>query len=184
MPPVARFLLACVLACSAVVALPARAEPPAVGEVPPDELGNDPSGNPVRISDYRGRVVVMTFWASWCGPCLRELPILESLQKVAGRERVMVIGINWKEDRSRFREIVRRLKNLQLTLTHDPRGVVGELYEVKAIPRMFIIDRDGRIAYAHVGYDPENSVQMIVSEVNELLQRPSAAPETAAAPAT
>jgi hypothetical protein len=153
MSPVARVLLACVLACSAVVAAPARAAPPAVGEIPPDELGNDPAGNPVRISDYRGRVVVM------------------------------VIGINWKEDRSRFREIVRRLKNLQLTLSHDPRGVVGERYEVKAIPRMFIIDRDGRIAYSHLGYDPESSLQMVVDEVNEVLQRPSAAPDPAA-PAT
>ncbi|HET8882725.1 MAG TPA: TlpA disulfide reductase family protein, partial [Solimonas sp.] len=58
----------------------AHAGPPAVGDIPPDVLGSGADGRPVRVSDFRGRVLIMTFWASWCGPCIRELSLLERLQ--------------------------------------------------------------------------------------------------------
>ncbi|MFT4045420.1 MAG: TlpA disulfide reductase family protein [Solimonas sp.] len=167
-----RFLVVALCVCSST-AFAAAAVAPAPGEVPPDEVGRDRDGGDVRLSDYRGQVVVMSFWASWCGPCIDEMTMLEKLQRAATRERLTVIAVNWKEDRDRYREIARRLKDFQLILTSDPKGRVGAQYAVKAIPRLFIIGRDGRVAYSHLGYDPESSMPRIVDEVNALLQQAS-----------
>src|SRR3546814_10895546 len=69
-----------------------------LGDIPPDELGIGIDGQAVRVSDFRGRVLITTFWASWCGPCVRELELLERLQRVAGRDRVVVVGVNRSEE--------------------------------------------------------------------------------------
>lgn len=154
--------------------IPASAEAPAIGAIPPDELGTGIDGQLLRVSDFRGRVLITTFWASWCGPCIRELELLERLQSVAGRDRVVVVGVNWNDSAAHYRAIEQRLRGLSLSLARDERGRVGEAYAVRAIPRMFIVDQDGRLAYSHTGYDPETSIDRILSEVNQLLQHPPA----------
>ena len=145
----------------------------AIGEIPPDHLGRDRKGNDVNISDHHGKVVVVTFWASWCGYCRRELPVLENLQKVAGKDRVEVIAVNYKDDKDVYRAILRKLKDLQLTMVRDGSGDVGKAYGVEGIPRLFVIDKDGRIAYSHTGYDEEHSVDRIVDAVNRVLVQPA-----------
>src|SRR3546814_3550694 len=75
---------------------------PRPGDIPPDVLGNDRDGNPVTVSQYRGKVVIVTFWASWCGPCRRELPVLGKVQSIVGRDHLEVIAVNFKEDRRDF----------------------------------------------------------------------------------
>ncbi|NGY04683.1 TlpA family protein disulfide reductase [Solimonas terrae] len=168
------WMLAAALALALVSVAPARADPPAVGDIPPDRLGVGADGRPLRVSDYRGRVLITTFWASWCGPCVRELSLLERLQRAAGRERVAVVGVDWNESAAQYQRIARNLQSLQLSLSLDADGRVGEAYAVRAIPRMFIVDQDGRLAYSHTGYDPESSIATIVNEVDELLQHPPA----------
>lgn len=144
----------------------ARAMTP--GSTPPDDLGLDSHGNQVHVSDQRGKVVVISFWASWCGYCRKELPVLAGLQDAAGKDRVEVIAIDTMDDRDAYLALRRRLKDIQLTMTRDASGSVGEAYGVHTIPHLFIIDRDGRIAYEHSGYG-EESLQRIVDEVNHQL---------------
>src|SRR3546814_3348808 len=79
-----------------------------LGDIPPDELGIGIDGQAVRVSDFRGRVLITTFWASWCGPCVRELELLERLQRVAGRDRVVVVGVNWNDSAARYQLIRQR----------------------------------------------------------------------------
>ncbi|MBN8481465.1 MAG: TlpA family protein disulfide reductase [Xanthomonadales bacterium] len=155
------------------------------GDVPNDELGVDAQGNAVTSSLYRGKVLVVSFWASWCGYCLKELPVLENLQRAAGKQNLQVVAINYKESRSQFRAIVRRLKMAEMTLTHDPSGRLAKPYNIKGLPFLILIDRSGRIAYLHRGY-AESMLDDIVDQINGLLQEPVAAAPTArgARPAT
>ena len=99
--------------------------------------------------------------------------MLAGLQDAAGKDRVEVIAINTMDDRDVYLALRRKLKDIQLTMTRDASGSVGEAYGVHTIPHLFIIDREGRIAYEHSGYG-EESLQEIVDEVNQQLALPVA----------
>jgi thiol-disulfide isomerase/thioredoxin len=142
-----------------------------VGDVPPDSLGRTPNGDEVLVTDQRGKVVVVTFWASWCGYCRQELPVLAGLQEAAGKDRMTVVAINYKDDRKVYRALARALKDVQLTMTHDLNGTIGKAYGVESIPRLLMIDREGKVAYVSVGYG-EHSLDRIVDAANKLLAQP------------
>lgn len=142
-----------------------------VGDAPPDLLGTSQHGEPVRVSDHRGKVVVVTFWASWCGYCLKEMPILEGLQRAVGRDRMEVVAINLEEPPRTYRAIMRQLEDVGLTMTHDRDGTIADAFGVEAVPRLFMIDKAGRLAYLHTGYS-EDSLPMIVEAANALLRAP------------
>ena len=144
----------------------------AIGDVPPDSLGRTSNGDEVRVTDQHGKVVVVTFWASWCGYCRRELPVLAGLQEAAGKDRMTVVAINYKDDRKVYRALVRALKDVQLTMTHDTNGAIGKAYGVEGIPRLLMIDREGKVAYVSVGYDTD-SLDQIVDAANKLLAQPA-----------
>jgi thiol-disulfide isomerase/thioredoxin len=141
---------------------------PARGEIPPDVLGRNRSGQDVTLSQYKGKVVIVTFWASWCGPCRSELPMLGKLQKLVGREHLEVVAINYKEDRRDFNGVIRTNKDIDLNYIHDPRGRISESYGVETLPNMFIIGADGKVAHVHRGYS-EAMLEGFVKEMLALL---------------
>lgn len=161
----------------------------AVGDEPPDTLGVDVGGKRIKLSDYRGKVVVVSFWASWCGPCKKELPILENLQRAASKYGLEVFAVNWKEDRQVIRTFRRKAPDLQMHLVSDASGLAGKSYGVTGIPHMLIIGKDGRIQFVNIGYG-ESVIDEIVIEVNKALAQGGAQPATpqpvepAAAPET
>ncbi|WP_368563687.1 TlpA family protein disulfide reductase [Pseudoxanthomonas sp. UTMC 1351] len=151
---------------------------PKVGDTPPPLLVNDSKGNPVDLAQYRGKVVIVTFWASWCGPCRKELPVLAHFQRVIGRDALEVIAINFQESKSDFNAIVRRNRGkIDLTYVFDGKGSLSDQYQVNAVPNMFIIDRQGQVAHVHVGYS-ESALPTIIDEIIALLP-----PEVQARPA-
>lgn len=160
--------------------LATAAEPrkqPAVGELPPDALGRDRNGTEQTVSMHRGKVVIVTFWASWCGPCRRELPVLGKFQNVVGKDHLEIIAVNVKEPRSDYNAVVRANKDIALTWVHDASGATSVRYGVEALPNMFIIDREGRVAHVHRGYN-EEQIKVFVKEIAallppEVLQRPA-----------
>lgn len=161
--------LACLLLLlpmGAVIAKDAAA--PAVGSLPPQLLGADRAGNAVDLAALRGKVVIVTFWASWCPPCLKELPVLGQFQRLVGRDALEVIAINYKEPRRTFSDLVRLNRDVDLAWVHDVRGSVGERYGVQSLPHMFMLDRDGRVAHVHRGYS-EQALPGIIDEVLGLL---------------
>jgi len=149
---------------------------PQPGEIPPDTLGRSVSGDELTVSGHKGKVVIVTFWASWCGPCRQELPILGKLQKAVGRDHLEVIAINFKEDQREFRNVLRANKDIALTYVHDRRGTISDRYGVTSLPNMFVIDRDGRVAHVHRGYSPEMLEgfieEMLALLPEEVLRRP------------
>jgi thiol-disulfide isomerase/thioredoxin len=144
----------------------------AVGDTPPDDLGRSRGGAEILVSAQRGKVVVVTFWASWCGYCRQELPVLAGLQEAAGKDRLEVVAVNYEDDRDVYRALLRQLKDVQLTMTHDATGRIGESFGVKGIPHLFVIGKNGRVAFQDTGYG-EESVQVILDAVNAELARPA-----------
>ncbi len=157
-------LLATWAAALALHAPLAWAAPPAAGEVAPDLLGKMYNGDQVLVSAHAGKVVIVSFWATWCSYCLKELPILEGLQKVAGKGRVEVIAVN-TEDRDTFRGILRKLRDLNMTMAYDPGEMGAKAYGVKGIPHLVIIGRDGKIVRVYRGYG-EETLSRIVEDIN------------------
>lgn len=158
-------LAACLLLAAWPVLAAAGATQPKPGDIPPDALGKDRSGAPVTVSQHRGKVVIVTFWASWCGPCRSELPLLGRLQKTVGRDHLEVIAVNYKEPKRDFVGVVRANKDLALTYVHDARGTTSDRYGVQVLPNMFVIAPDGRVAHVHRGY----SAEMLDGFIREML---------------
>jgi len=73
-----------------------------VGDVPPDKLGRTASGDPVRLSEYRGKIVIISFWASWCTPCRKGVPVLAAIQKKSDPREDVVFAVNWRESAETF----------------------------------------------------------------------------------
>ena len=140
-----------------------------VGSIPEDELGKDLEGNKIRISDYHGKVVIVSFWASWCGPCKKELPVLAGVVKRVGPNHLQVIAINYRDEYEPYKYVLKVLKDYPIVfLRRDPNSNTAKRYRVKGIPRMIIIGRDGKVAADHTGYG-EGMIPVLVEELNTLL---------------
>jgi thiol-disulfide isomerase/thioredoxin len=150
---------------------PATAEPPGPGDVPPPVLGLTPDGDKVSVPDYAGKAVIVTFWATWCPYCIKELPILENVQNRAGKDRIAVIAVN-TESREVFKRAARLMNaSMHLTLVHDVDGDAQKAYGVNTLPHMVIIGRDGRILRVWHGY-AEDRLGAIADDINQALAPP------------
>ena len=162
-------LLALFLLASHVVAAA-----PKVGDMAPEEFGATLNGEAPKLADYPGKVVIVTFWASWCGYCRKELPVLEGLQRMA-KNSVQVIAVN-TESREEFRDLARTMRSLTMKLTHDAGGKGSKAYGVNGIPHLVIIGRDGKILDVHRGYG-ETSLPEILAVINAAIAAPQPAPQ-------
>lgn len=140
---------------------------PGEGDLAPAPLGRSRDGDTLDITQYKGKVLVVTFWASWCAPCRAELPVLEGLQIAVGKERVQVVAINI-EERDQFKRITRTMPPFALQITHDINKRAHNAYGVKGIPHLLIIGRDGKIVRKHVGYN-EDSIANILEDIKKAL---------------
>jgi thiol-disulfide isomerase/thioredoxin len=163
--------LAMALAC----ALPAEAADtaaadtaPKMGTPAPAALGKDGKNKAVDLSAYRGKVVIVTFWASWCGYCLKELPALNDLQTAMGDQWLKIIAVNVQDETNAYRAMTRQMKDYQLILSRDRSGDIAATYGVHAYPNLWMIDPQGNVASHHVGYG-EDSLASIISEIKRLL---------------
>ena len=122
---------------------------PSVTE-PPTFSGSTLDGRQLSLTDLRGKVVVVNFWASWCRECRPEMPVLERLHREYGGRGLAVIGINAREEREAVGRYAAEL-GLTFPLVLDPGGTTTELYGVIGIPTTFVVGRDGRAVALGVG---------------------------------
>ena len=155
--------------------LPAQAAEAEGGLGPGDkarpQLGVTLDGTTVDLAEGAGKVQVVTFWATWCAPCLKEIPVLEGLQRTV-KDRLRVVAVNI-EDRAQFRKALRAFENSKFTLTlaHDYNKASSTAYGVKGIPHMVIVGKDGRILNVHKGYNDE-ALEPLMAEINAAMSKP------------
>jgi len=138
------------------------------GDTPPESLGATRHNDPVKTTDFPGKVLVTTFWASWCGPCKAEMVALEKIQKIA-KEKVQVVAVNI-EDRETFRKVTRGMHDWELKITNDPRKQAADAFGVNGIPHMLIIGRDGKVQKVHRGYSEaflKQLIEDVITAMNE-----------------
>ena len=176
-----KWLMAALLLVPAwVLAATPAPVPPAVGEIPPQLLGKDRNGDPVDLAQLRGKVVVVTFWASWCGYCRKELPALNAMQTAAGPDYFRVVAVNVQDGNDEYRAITRQMRDYTLTFSRDRSGEIAASYGVKSYPNLWIIDPEGRVASRHIGYG-EDSFKQIVDQISAVIQDELARSKGAAA---
>ena len=123
----------------------------------------DQAGQPFSLAAFKGHVVVVDFWASWCGPCRKSLPELDDLQTRFAPQGVKVVGISLDADAASVTAFLEKVP-VRFTILHDPAGQTGEAFSVVAMPTTFLIDREGRIAGRFEGgaHTPEEAAAVAV----------------------
>ncbi|MEC9358288.1 MAG: TlpA disulfide reductase family protein [Pseudomonadota bacterium] len=150
------------------------AELPKVGDVPPNVFGKDQRRERVDLEALKGEVVVLTFWASWCGPCMKEMQMLSQLKALADKQNASleIIAVNFHESHERYRQIQKLLKDLPIRVVEDRYARASQTYGIKGIPNMWLIGRDGVIAGHHVGYS-EAQLNDLLAEISALMSAPA-----------
>src|SRR5580704_212783 len=160
---------------------------PAIGSMAPDfKAHNLVTGETVPLSSQRGKLVILTFWASWCGPCKRELPILENAQEFVGKDRLTVFAVSFQENPAAAMMLKKLAVSWQINLIEDRNGWIASRYGINSIPHFFFIDRNGKIFSSHVGYG-DRTIGDLVSDINHALAdspqtEPPALPAAAGSP--
>jgi len=117
----------------------------------PDFTLKSRSGENIKLSELRGQVVMINFWASWCGPCRQEMPLLDQLYQRYRPMGFTLLGVNVEEDSSAADKVLKEIP-VSFPVLYDNKNQVSENYQVRAMPSTVLIDRDGKVRYLHEGY--------------------------------
>ncbi len=134
-----------------VAALAATVPAGAGSAVAPDFSLPSRAGGVVSLKDLRGKVVMLNFWASWCGPCRQEMPLLDQMYKRYSSLGFTLLGVNVESD---TKDAEKWLKDMPVSfpVLFDKENKVSKLYSVEAMPSTVFIDRQGNVRYLHKGY--------------------------------
>lgn len=146
-----RLPLVAVLAAFVAFAWPAAAtdgSPPA----PEFKLANR-AGGELALSGLKGQIVMINFWASWCGPCKQEMPLLEDIQKKYGKLGFTLIGVNVEPDSKAANAVLEKIP-VSFPVVYDTDSKVSKAYDVSGMPASVFIDRKGQVRMLHRGYKP------------------------------
>ncbi len=123
----------------------------AVGDVAPDFQLEDTKGNKVSLSDLRGKVVMVNLWATWCPPCIEEMPSMERLHEVMAGDDFVMLAINTEQNgRTVVPEFLQKTP-YTFPILYDDKGVVQKLYGVYKFPESFIVGKDGKVVEKIIG---------------------------------
>jgi peroxiredoxin len=139
------------LVAALIVALPAVAADgsgPAPQFTLPSKAGSD-----VSLAQYKGQVVMINFWASWCGPCRQEMPLLENIYKKYNKLGFTLIGVNVEPDSKAADDWLKQTP-VTFPVLYDKSSKVSQMFNVSGMPTTVIIDRKGNVRYRHISYKP------------------------------
>jgi peroxiredoxin len=138
------------------------------GQSAPNFVLKSSSGENLRLSEYRGDVVMINFWATWCGPCRQEMPSLDDLYNRYERVGFNLLGVNIDDDSRRALQMIEEL-GVSFPILFDDRKEVSKLYDVQAMPVTVLVDREGYVRHVHHGYKPGYE-EKYLTEIRALLR--------------
>jgi peroxiredoxin len=137
------------------------------GRKAPDFVLKDIDGNEAKLADFKGKVVLIDFWASWCGPCKRAMPHIQRIYEKYKDKDVVVLGINTRESQEgKVEPFLKEHKITYRTLV-DNDGKVVKQYGVQGIPALFLIDKEGLIQFKQTGFR-ESLFDVLSGEIEKL----------------
>jgi len=142
----------------------------AAGDAPPPIDAPDQSGKKVDLSELKGKVVLVDFWASWCGPCTQEMPVLEALHKKYAEQGLVIVGINIDRSPKKMDNFLKDTP-VSFRVVQDRKLNVAAKYEPAMMPSSYFIARDGKLRYVHEGFD-EKDTAAIENRIKALLAEP------------
>ena len=134
----------------------------------PDFTLRTMGGPNLRLQEQRGRVVMVNFWATWCGPCRQEMPQLNKLYEKYRASGFVLLGVNVDDDSRNALDVANKL-SLTFPVLLDTDKVVSHLYDLRTMPSTILIDRDGKVRYVHPGY-VQGYEQVYEQQLRELLK--------------
>ena len=129
-----------------------------VGQPAPKFKLPDLNGQEVSLDQYKGKIVMLDFWATWCTPCQMTMPVLENLEKEY-KNSVVVLAVNLQEPRDLVSEYAKK-EALKSRILLDEQGSVGSLYGTEEIPIQFLLDKNGTVQYLRKGYHPSMAAEL------------------------
>lgn len=150
------------LVASATLSLSASADPA------PDFTLPSSIGENVRLAEQRGQVVMLNFWASWCGPCRKEMPLLDEMSKRYGAAGFVLYGVNVEEDNTDAKKLIKQL-GVTFPILYDTESKASSLYNVDAMPTTVLIDKKGEIRFVNRGYK-EGDENKYRDQIRELIK--------------
>ena len=148
-----------------------------LGDTLPAVTLADWQGEPMKLGDLRGKVVILDFWASWCEVCRTALPELDALARRHREDEVIVVAINIDRDRARADQFLSHyLPQRHLMLLHDPEAELMARFGADGMPTLYLVDRDGIVRDVKAGYEP-GQLDSLESLLKRLLTPPSEAAE-------
>lgn len=124
----------------------------------------------LKLSDLKGDVVMINFWASWCGPCREEMPLIEDLYKKYKKLGFTVYGVNVDANPKDAQELL-KATNVSFPVGYDTKNKVSELYKVDSMPSTVMVDRKGNMRFLHRGYKPGYE-QDYEKQIRKLIREP------------
>jgi len=121
------------------------------------------------LSAYKGKVVLLDFWASWCNPCRQSFPWMNAMAETMGPKGLVVIAVNVDHDRELADEFL-RANDARFTIVYDPNGAIASKYQFRDMPTSFLIGRDGKVHYVHNGFFPDRESEYF-SDISRLLNQ-------------
>ena len=139
--------------------------------VAPAAVADAADSAPLDLGQYQGKVVVLDFWASWCGPCRRSFPWLNEMHARYARDGLVIIGVNLDADRGDAQEFLEDYP-VDFGIYYDPEAALAMEYEVEAMPSSFVIGRDGQVKATHRGFKTKQQAEYEAILVEALGERP------------
>ncbi len=121
-----------------------------IGNLGPDFTLNATNGSQIKLSDYQGKLVILNFWATWCGPCQFEIPILKATDEEWSKAGVIIIAVSTQDNPNNTISYV-KAKDLKFIVPLDPLGNAAKLYGVRGLPTTFFINEKGIITSIKIG---------------------------------